>query len=78
MLGVKELKRSTKLPFALYGNVGLPESDKHGWEFTHDVQEDEYARCAVEWQREGAAIIGGCCGTTPAYIRQVARERERI
>jgi S-methylmethionine-dependent homocysteine/selenocysteine methylase len=67
-----ELKRATLLPFALYGNVGLPESNKHGWEFTHDILEDEYARCTLEWRRQGASIIGGCCGTSPAYIRAVA------
>jgi S-methylmethionine-dependent homocysteine/selenocysteine methylase len=72
MRAADELKRATHLPFALYGNVGLPESNKHGWEFTHDVLEDEYARCALEWRRLGASIVGGCCGTSPAYIRAVA------
>jgi S-methylmethionine-dependent homocysteine/selenocysteine methylase len=68
----EELKRATQLPFALYGNVGLPESNKHGWEFTHDILADEYARCALEWRSLGASIVGGCCGTSPAYIRAVA------
>jgi len=72
MRAAAELKRATHRPFALYGNVGLPESNKHGWEFTHDVLEDEYARCALEWRRLGASIVGGCCGTSPAYIRAVA------
>ena len=69
---IGELKRATQLPFGLYGNVGLPESDKHGWEFTYDVLEDEYVRSALEWCREGASIIGGCCGTTPSYIHALA------
>lgn len=72
MRAADDLKSATQLPFALYGNVGLPESNKHGWEFTHDVLEDEYARCALEWHRQGASIVGGCCGTSPAYIRAVA------
>ena len=67
-----ELKRSTPLPYMLYANIGLPENNKEGWEFTRDVSEDDYARHAVEWHRNGASIIGGCCGTTPAYIRSVA------
>lgn len=66
------LKSATGLPIAVYGNVGLPESDKHGWEFTRNVLEAEYERFAVEWVRNGASIVGGCCGTTPAYIRSVA------
>ena len=67
-----ELKRSTQLPYMLYGNIGLPESNKEGWEFTHDVSEDDYAGYALDWHRNGASIIGGCCGTTPAYMRSVA------
>ncbi len=67
------LKVSTTLPFGVYANVGMPESQKRGWEFTHDVLEEEYALFAQEWRRNGASIIGGCCGTTPAYIRAVSK-----
>lgn len=68
-----ELKAASQLPFAVYGNVGAPESDKHGWEFDRDVLENEYARYALEWQRDGASIIGGCCGTSPAYTQAIVR-----
>lgn len=53
---------------SVYGNVGNPESDLHGWEFTHDINEEQYAGHAASWADLGASIIGGCCGTTPAYI----------
>lgn len=69
---LRELKVASHVPIMLYGNVGLPESDKHGWEFTHDISETEYAAAAAEWRNEGVAIIGGCCGTTPEYIRALA------
>ena len=69
---ITNLKRQTSLPFAVYGNVGLPESEKHGWEFTHDIQEEEYTKYARQWHRSGASIIGGCCGTTPEYIGAIA------
>ncbi|MBM2840688.1 MAG: homocysteine S-methyltransferase 3-like [Bacteroidetes bacterium] len=71
--GLKRLQRSTSLPIMVYGNVGLPESDKHGWEFTHDVAETEYAQHALRWRESGVSIIGGCCGTTPSYIRAVTK-----
>jgi S-methylmethionine-dependent homocysteine/selenocysteine methylase len=70
---IANLKVSTSLPFCVYGNVGLPEDEQHGWEFTHDVTEDEYTTFARAWQRAGASIIGGCCGTTPEYVRMLAR-----
>lgn len=60
------------LPFAVYGNVGKP--DVREGRMTRDVDEAEYARFALEWKHLGASIIGGCCGTTPAYIRAVAEK----
>jgi homocysteine S-methyltransferase len=68
---LKTLKKLSSLPLVVYGNVGVPESEQHGWEFTHDVTEDQYALYAREWRKAGVSIIGGCCGTTPDYIRRV-------
>ena len=70
---LEEMKAAATVPWGVYGNVGVPESDKHGWEFTHDVLEKEYGSFAREWQKAGASIIGGCCGTTPAYTREIVR-----
>ena len=64
-------------PIAVYGNVGLPENERQGWEFTHDITADEYARHAHQWMREGVSIIGGCCGTTPEYIMAMARDLKK-
>ncbi|MBI5471277.1 MAG: homocysteine S-methyltransferase family protein [Ignavibacteriae bacterium] len=64
-----ELKLET--PFAVYGNIGKP--DVRDGVFVRDVDEREYAQFAREWKELGAAVIGGCCGTTPAYIRELAR-----
>jgi|WetSurMetagenome_2_1015567.scaffolds.fasta_scaffold233895_2 S-methylmethionine-dependent homocysteine/selenocysteine methylase len=67
------LRSASALPYAVYANVGLPGGDKHGWEFTHDIDEDAYGGYAQAWRNEGAAIIGGCCGTTPGHIRAVVK-----
>jgi hypothetical protein len=34
-----------------------------------------YAELAARWREEGAQIVGGCCGTSPAHIAAV---RERL
>jgi homocysteine S-methyltransferase len=70
---IDNLAATTDRPFAVYGNVGVPDNERRGWEFTHDVLEEEYAAHAREWLRRGASIIGGCCGTTPEYIRVLRR-----
>ncbi|KAF8663862.1 hypothetical protein HU200_055197 [Digitaria exilis] len=33
----------------------------------------DFAACVGEWRRAGAALIGGCCRTTPATVRAIAR-----
>jgi S-methylmethionine-dependent homocysteine/selenocysteine methylase len=51
----------------LYANIGHT-NDIDGWTATHDVTPLEYARLASSWLRQGANLVGGCCGTTPAHI----------
>jgi S-methylmethionine-dependent homocysteine/selenocysteine methylase len=67
-LALSQLRSSTGLPLAAYGNVGRPEGEP-GTEFTPDMDPEEYARFGRSWFETGASIIGGCCGTTPDYIR---------
>ena len=38
---------------------------------------DELAGLASQWLAEGARLIGGCCGTTPAHVRALAAARDR-
>jgi len=33
---------------------------------------DRYADLALGWVAAGAAIVGGCCGTSPAHIEAIA------
>jgi homocysteine S-methyltransferase len=51
----------------LYANIGHT-NDIDGWTLTQDVTPLEYARLASGWLAQGANLIGGCCGTTPAHV----------
>jgi S-methylmethionine-dependent homocysteine/selenocysteine methylase len=51
----------------LYANIGHT-NDIDGWTSTTDVTPLDYARLASGWLGQGANLIGGCCGTTPAHI----------
>jgi len=53
-------------------NAGLPEI-VDGKTVYHQTPE-KFAESAMELLAAGANFIGGCCGTTPDYIR-VLRER---
>jgi homocysteine S-methyltransferase len=62
-----ELRAAHRGPIGLYANVGHAD-DHAGWMLTDDVLPAAYAQHARRWLRQGAAIIGGCCGTTPDHI----------
>src|SRR6185437_16501713 len=73
---IVELRTASDKPVIVYPNSG------EGW--------DAQARCwigssapvafgemAMEWFAAGAQIIGGCCRTRPAHIRQIAEQMTR-
>ncbi len=66
------LRDFTDLPLGVYPNLGYLTSA--GWQFAEGVGGEEYAAMALRWREEGAQIVGGCCGVTPAHIA-AARER---
>jgi len=59
-----------RMPLSAYGNLGLP-ADGPGWAFTEELDPGDYAREAGRWLALGARLVGGCCGTTPAFTRAV-------
>jgi homocysteine S-methyltransferase len=66
------LRRQTAMPLGVYPNVGTFRNP--GWRFDPTATPAEYAADALRWRdEEGAAIVGGCCGTTAAHIAAVAR-----
>lgn len=65
------LRDFTDLPLGAYPNLGYY-SDS-GWKHDERVGPDEYAELASRWRTQGAQIIGGCCGTTPAHIAAVKK-----
>lgn len=64
---IDALKAAWPGPWALYANAGRPEDLDSGVIATA-VSPDEYAEHAKRWLSEGARIVGGCCGTTPAHV----------
>lgn len=60
-------------PTVIYANgIGRPHNDL-GWVFEENTDSvAKYLASAQRWEALGAQIIGGCCGTTPAYIKALA------
>jgi S-methylmethionine-dependent homocysteine/selenocysteine methylase/SAM-dependent methyltransferase len=60
------LRDFTDLPLGVYPNLGY--LTDAGWQFDASVDPAEYADLARGWRRQGAQIIGGCCGVRPDHI----------
>jgi len=69
---VGRMARATKLPISVQPNAGLPVMRKGKTVFLQTP--DHMAPFAKQFVDRGAAIVGGCCGTTPEYIRMIAAE----
>ncbi len=67
---VKQMASVTTVPIIAKPNAGLPSLDGNG-NTVYDMEADDFAEHMKEIVRSGASIVGGCCGTTPAYIRAV-------
>lgn len=63
----EELARVTSLPIVINPNAGLPEVINGST--VYNVSETEFAEKMAELVSLGASAVGGCCGTTPDYIR---------
>ena len=61
---VRELRRWTDLPLILKPNAGLPDplTGEYG------LGPEDFAEALLPALAEGVGIVGGCCGTTPAFI----------
>lgn len=72
-----QLLAATPLPAVLNPNAGLPKEVDGKTVF--DVDADEFAALMYEMAQNGAlAIMGGCCGTTPAHIAALAAKCRNI
>jgi len=75
MIEVAALMRpATKLPLWIKPNAGLPELVNGKTVFRETPQ--EMAAQFPALVKAGATVVGGCCGTTPEHIRQLARQRQ--
>jgi len=68
---IRYLGQNSTRPLAVQPNAGLPvmEAGQAKYKLTPEELADHHERFVTE---HGVALAGGCCGTTPAHIRQVA------
>ena len=79
---IKALKELTDIPIGGYANAenvaldtensNLKFAAERHWNSAIEINEKAYLEEARLWIKEGASIIGGCCRTTPSYIKELS------
>lgn len=67
---IRAMAEVTTIPIIAKPNAGLPALDTEG-NTVYDMESGEFADGMVQLVEAGASILGGCCGTTPEFIRRL-------
>ncbi len=73
---VEELLKNASIPVVLKPNAGLPKSVNGQTVF--DVTPEEFADEVASLIEKGVRVVGGCCGTTPEYIRNLNQKTNHL
>ena len=68
---VREFLQATSLPVWIKPNAGVPKVI--GDSVVYEADPATLAAHVADYARQGARIVGGCCGTTPEHIAAIAR-----
>ena len=69
---VEEYLKYSSLPVILEPNAGLPKVVNG--KTVYDVSPEEFSKDVSALIKKGVRIVGGCCGTTPKYIKALTQK----
>lgn len=70
---IRSMAEVTNIPIIAKPNAGLPKLDADG-NTCYDMSIDDFVNGMESLVKAGASVLGGCCGTSPAYI-EALKER---
>ena len=73
---LEDYVKYSSLPIIVKPNAGLPVI-KDG-KTVFDTDEEKFSDLCVSLAERGASILGGCCGTTPEYVRKLVEKTKSI
>jgi 5-methyltetrahydrofolate--homocysteine methyltransferase len=68
---VREFLQATSVPVWIKPNAGIPQV--LGDRVVYEADPTTLAAHVADYARQGARIVGGCCGTTPEHVAAIAR-----
>ncbi len=72
----EELLENASVPVILKPNAGLPEIKAGKTKF--NVTPEEFAEDVTKLIKKGLRVVGGCCGTTPDYIKALTEKSKDL
>ena len=69
---IRNIHENVSIPVVAKPNAGMPSIDDQG-HAVYNMTAEDFARHMKVLIENGASVIGGCCGTTPEFIRQTAQ-----
>ena len=73
---VRRLLAASSLPVIVNPNAGLPRMENG--RTVYDLSPEDFSDAMAEIAALGAHALGGCCGTTPEYIRQTVEKTRAL
>lgn len=73
---ILDLIKNASVPVVLKPNAGLPKSVDN--KTVYDVTADDFANEVFDLVNAGVRVIGGCCGTTPEYIKKLTAKTDSL
>ncbi len=73
---VEELAIYASVPLIVNPNAGLPQVENGKTVFHVDAE--EFSDEMVTLAQKGACLLGGCCGTTPAYLQKTIEKTKHL
>lgn len=74
---IRNVKENVSIPVIAKPNAGMPLIDDLG-NAVYSMDAQTFAKHIQVLIENGASIVGGCCGTTPAFIQEVNKILGRI
>lgn len=68
---VRSIREAVSVPVVVKPNAGMPMIDDFG-NAVYNMTPSDFARHMRALMDNGASIVGGCCGTTPEFIRELS------
>lgn len=69
---IRAMAEAVTIPIIAKPNAGLPMLAQDG-STVYDMDADTFGKEMVQLMEAGASILGGCCGTSPDYIRELVK-----